>query len=530
MGYAISAGVCLLLLGFLVAGWLAGYQRADAAPPPLLPQDGTPRITLPRAAAAALIATIPLCLLFALRSAVLIFPVLTLILWRGVGPRALTAVAAGLLGVVVPLVYAVTSPRDRGGFNFEYSIDLIWAHWVGVAALILLMVVCWRLLAAARRTRRPSGPSPERPAPRTLRPRRMAAGSRPRAPLARASLSASRGECGVTVRAAGEERIRGTSRRRPRLFPTPGALAVALFVCVVAPITLAALQIDANPKFSPLDEVAHFDYVDRVAQGEVPRQGQRLLKSTLHEVACRKVALEGVNTPPCATRDLEYEQFSATYQYEAQQPPTYYVLTLPVRWVMKDVFGLAKLDATRAVSVLLLVFGLLLTWAAGRIMGIAPLALGGALLLLAVAPTVVYSAGTVSNDATAIPRRGSSRWPRRLHTGAEDALGLMLLGAGFLAAAGCHEPLCGGGRLCAVRGRRDRERTGGERWEATLRRWLPTGGALLWGRSRHRHLVARPPLPLAHRPRRGAVFRCAPGRGPAPLGPAAGRPPSSSSR
>ena len=159
VGYAISAGVCLLL-GFLVAGWLAGYQRADAAPPPLLPQDGTPRITLPRAAAAALIATIPLCLLFALRSAVLIFPVLTLILWRGVGPRALTAVAAGLLGVVVPLVYAVTSPRDRGGFNFEYSIDLIWAHWVGVAALILLMVVCWRLLAAARRTRRPSGPSP----------------------------------------------------------------------------------------------------------------------------------------------------------------------------------------------------------------------------------------------------------------------------------------------------------------------------------------------------------------------------------
>jgi membrane protease YdiL (CAAX protease family) len=108
----------------------------------------------------ALVVTIPLCLLFALRTSVVIFPMLTLILWRGVGPRVLAGIAAALLGLVVPILYAVLSPRDHGGFNFEYSLDTIEAHWVGVGALVLLMVACWRTLAAARRSRRPSGPPP----------------------------------------------------------------------------------------------------------------------------------------------------------------------------------------------------------------------------------------------------------------------------------------------------------------------------------------------------------------------------------
>jgi hypothetical protein len=54
---------------------------------------------------------------------------------------------------VVPALYLIVSPTDRGGFNFEYSTELIWAHWAGVAALVLLMAACWRSLAAARRRR-----------------------------------------------------------------------------------------------------------------------------------------------------------------------------------------------------------------------------------------------------------------------------------------------------------------------------------------------------------------------------------------
>ena len=195
VGYAISAGVCLLLLGFLVAGRLAGYQRADAAPPPLLPQDGTPRITLPRAAAAALIATIPLCLLFALRSAVLIFPVLTLILARR-GPASADRGGrrasrgrrpAGLRGDLAQrsrrLQLRVQHRPDLGALGRSGGAD----------------PADGRLLAAARGRAQDAqavGALARAACPRTLRPRRMAAGSRPRAPLARASLSASRGSAG----------------------------------------------------------------------------------------------------------------------------------------------------------------------------------------------------------------------------------------------------------------------------------------------------------------------------------------------
>jgi arabinofuranan 3-O-arabinosyltransferase len=170
-GYAISGVVCALLLALLLAGWLLqrGWQEAGGAgrggaaaarggaPAALaaggagaLPEDRPLPLPLPRAALFALALTVPLALLFAARTSVVLFPLLTLILWRGAGSRLLTLVAGGLLGVVVPILYLVLTPEDRGGFNFEYSTELIAAHWVAVGAIVLLMAACWRTLAAAR--------------------------------------------------------------------------------------------------------------------------------------------------------------------------------------------------------------------------------------------------------------------------------------------------------------------------------------------------------------------------------------------
>ena len=160
-GYALSAVAAALLLAFLVAAPLVARRRGGALPPPEasappdpaapLPEDRPARLPLPRAALIALAVTVPLALLFALRTSVVIFPLLTLVLSRGVGSRPLAGAAAALIGVAVPLLYVIVSPRDRGGFNFEYSTELISAHWVGVVALVLLMAACWRSLAAAWR-------------------------------------------------------------------------------------------------------------------------------------------------------------------------------------------------------------------------------------------------------------------------------------------------------------------------------------------------------------------------------------------
>jgi hypothetical protein len=165
-GYLISAVVCAALLLFLLWGVLRRAPRPLAAPAPLPDERPAHRIALPRAAVIAFVLTLPLAFLFAKRTSVVIFPLLTLILWRGVGARALTLAAAGLIGVVVPLLYLIASPTDRGGYNFEYSLETIDAHWVTEGALVLLMVACWRTIADARSRAEPvSSPTAPQAAP-----------------------------------------------------------------------------------------------------------------------------------------------------------------------------------------------------------------------------------------------------------------------------------------------------------------------------------------------------------------------------
>jgi hypothetical protein len=178
---------------------------------------------------------------------------------------------------------------------------------------------------------------------------------------------------------------------------------VALFVCVLAPSALVVLQIRDNPKFSPIDEAAHWDYVKRVAGGSVPRLGQTLESSSLRELSCRGTDLTGLVVPKCSTPHLSARSFpGGGAQYEAQQPPTYYAMTVPLRWFGTDVLGMADLTATRAAGVLWLTVGLLLLWCAGRILDIEVPAVGAGILLLATAPVVIYQASIVSNDVPSI--------------------------------------------------------------------------------------------------------------------------------
>ena len=95
----------------------------------------------------------------------MIFPLLTLILWRGAGARLLTAACALLLGVAVPLLYLIETPINRGGYNFEYSLQTLDAHWVTEGALVLLMVACWRAISGARAAREVSPPTAPQAAP-----------------------------------------------------------------------------------------------------------------------------------------------------------------------------------------------------------------------------------------------------------------------------------------------------------------------------------------------------------------------------
>jgi hypothetical protein len=150
-GYVISGIACLVLLALLLAARVRRRRSSDrvAAPDPWLPEPPAPaRLPLLQAAAIAVPPALLLAFLFALRAGPPIWVALTLILWRGVGARALTLVAGALLIVVVPALYVLFPGPDRGGFNPEYAIEHLGAHWVAVAAYVFLAAALGRSLVS----------------------------------------------------------------------------------------------------------------------------------------------------------------------------------------------------------------------------------------------------------------------------------------------------------------------------------------------------------------------------------------------
>ena len=281
----------------------------------------------------------------------------------------------------------------------------------------------------------------------------------------------------------------GAVRRALRLcFPTLGALVLAFLVCVAAPTALVAVHIHENPMFSPIDEAAHYDYVTRIADGGFPRLGQRLQPSTLRALACTGTAFSGLHTPPCTSPVLRASQFAGGgYQYEAQQPPTYYAITVPLRWGAIHVLGLRSLSATRAVGDLWLVIGLLLLWAAGRVLGLGPKVIGLGVLLLATAPLVVYQTSIVSNDVPSVfsgcllALLGALAWRR---PGRWVAPTLFLAGL-FVASIKLTDalPVAVLSALLGIAAwsRRTAGSSGPSAARAWFKRWWPNGGLLLLG-------------------------------------------------
>jgi hypothetical protein len=149
-GYWISGIACLLLLAFLV---IRRRRRGpvEALDPWLPARESPARMALPRAAAVAVPAALLLAFLFALRAGPPVWLGLTLILWRGIGARTLTLAAGALLAVAVPVLYVLFPGPDRGGFNPEYAVKHLGAHWVSVAAYVLLAAALARTLSTASR-------------------------------------------------------------------------------------------------------------------------------------------------------------------------------------------------------------------------------------------------------------------------------------------------------------------------------------------------------------------------------------------
>ncbi|MEA2435596.1 MAG: arabinofuranan 3-O-arabinosyltransferase, partial [Thermoleophilaceae bacterium] len=118
---------------------------------PLEPDDRPWRLPVRSALLAGAAAAVVFGFVFALRAGVVIGPVVALVLWRGMSPRTMILIAGALLAIVVPALYVIFPATDRGGYDPAYPVERLGAHWVTVAAVVLLVFALARTLSTASR-------------------------------------------------------------------------------------------------------------------------------------------------------------------------------------------------------------------------------------------------------------------------------------------------------------------------------------------------------------------------------------------
>ena len=106
-----------------------------------------------RAALIAVPVALALGFAFAARATPLFALGVFFVLWRGIGAKPLALAGGAVLGLALPLLYVVAPPENRGGFNPEYSIDRIAAHWVAVAGVTLMILALSRAMGRPGRAR-----------------------------------------------------------------------------------------------------------------------------------------------------------------------------------------------------------------------------------------------------------------------------------------------------------------------------------------------------------------------------------------
>jgi Dolichyl-phosphate-mannose-protein mannosyltransferase len=164
----------------------------------------------------------------------------------------------------------------------------------------------------------------------------------------------------------------------------------ALVVVQLAALLFAAVATAARfPVWALVDEAAHFDYVQSIAEdGRLPVLDEDRVHDEVLAID------EGTYPAPPRVRAEERGLFGRSY--EGFQPPLAYALAAPVYAVPSD--HETKLRALRGLGVVLLGVAALLTWLlARRVVPDAPVAAFSAALTFLLWPGVVVRAVTFSN-------------------------------------------------------------------------------------------------------------------------------------
>jgi hypothetical protein len=196
--------------------------------------------------------------------------------------------------------------------------------------------------------------------------------------------------------APGSRSLHGPSARRQR-----GVLALSL---VLFAVVLVTLHVRAYTRLSPIDELQHFDYAERVSRGELPRPGDRIGEAAMREEACRRIDANfyppACDSPVLRPSDFQEDGFATS----AGQMPIYFAVTGSIGRILRPLVGAhSLLTGMRLVGGLWLGAGLVLLWAALRTAGVVRSITAAVVVLVACTPVVLQATAVLNPDAQLLP-------------------------------------------------------------------------------------------------------------------------------
>lgn len=177
------------------------------------------------------------------------------------------------------------------------------------------------------------------------------------------------------------------------------AVLISIFILLVS--LAASSQQRHESGFDVLDEGAHYDYVVRLAAGDLPRSGDRYTQQTLRIISC--VGEYGLLPHGCAAKHRNPASVPPQgYSYETvQQPPLGYLPYLLT--IQTDGSSQQALQDARWGGFIWSVVGAgLLVWVAWML-DLSLIELVAVLAVCLLSPVELRSIATVTNDSAAVP-------------------------------------------------------------------------------------------------------------------------------
>lgn len=204
---------------------------------------------------------------------------------------------------------------------------------------------------------------------------------------------------------------------------------VALALLVVGAFCMVAAQVDEATRFSPQDELQHFDYLVKVTRDhQLVRRGDLFGQEAMAEETCAGLDF-GMTLPPCGEGPFDPHVFNeGGYNTASSHSPAYYATSGVVAEAMSDAVGSDSLFTTgRLTGGLWLAAGVAMMWLLMAELGVGWKSRVPVIVLYIATPTVIGVSAVINPDATATLAGASVAWAvlRAERTGRWGLLGLV---------------------------------------------------------------------------------------------------------